>query len=101
MSDELWFHPLVQRDMNETLGYYQDHAGRAVAEHFELEVREALAAITRNPRSHPFYLQQRRYRRCKLSTFPHLILFSESNGALKIMVLKHVKRAPGYGLGRR
>jgi plasmid stabilization system protein ParE len=101
VSSELWFHPLVQRDLNEALGFHHEHASRAVAERFEMEVREALAAIARNPRRHPFYLQQRRYRRCKLITFPHLILFTESSRELKIMVLKHVKQAPGYGLGRR
>lgn len=101
MRAELRFHPRVQGDLNEALGYYHEHAGSAVAERFVVEVREALAAIARNPRRHPFYLRQRRFRRCKLSTFPHLILFIESRAALKIMVLKHVKQAPGYGLRRR
>jgi len=49
----------------------------------------------------PFYLNQRRFRRCRLSTFPHLILYRETTTAIRIMVLKHVKRAPGHGLGRR
>ena len=101
MSLRLGFHPLVQRDLNEILDYYASEAGLETADRFESEFRAALVNIQRNPRYFPFYQNQRRYRRCRLSTFPHLILYRETDDYLRIMVLKHVRRSPNFGLRRR
>lgn len=101
MSYEITFHPLVQRDLNEILEYYELEASVEIADRFESEVRDASASIRKSPRHHPFYLKQRLYRRCSLTTFPHLILFREKAGLVQVIVLKHVRRAPGYGLRRR
>jgi plasmid stabilization system protein ParE len=101
MSGRLTFHPLVQKDLNEILSYYEQEASPDVADRFEAEFRNALAAIKENPRHFPYYFKQRRYRRFSLPTFPHLILFRETSISIRIMVLKHVKRSPGFGLRRR
>lgn len=101
MSPRLTFHPLVQRDLNEILAYYEDEAGPETADRFEMEFRNAIAAIKERPRGFPFYLKQRRYRRCLLSAFPHVILFRETESSIRVMVLKHVKRNPSFGLRRR
>ena len=101
MSRRLTFHPLVHKDLNEILSYYEQEASPEVADRFEAEFRDALAAIKENPRRFPHYLKQRLYRRFLLPTFPHLILYRETPVSIRIMVLKHVKRAPGYGLRRR
>ncbi len=50
MSGRLTFHPLVQKDLNEILAYYEQEANPEVADHFEAEFRDALAAIKENPR---------------------------------------------------
>lgn len=101
MTLGLSFHPLVQKDLNEILEYSETEALPEVADRFETDFRSAVAAIRENPRSFPFCLKQRRYRRYRFSSFAHLNLFSESKTFIRIMVLKHVKRAPGYGLRRR
>lgn len=101
MSSALTFHPLVQKDLNEILSYYELEASPEVADRFEAEFRRALIAIKERPRHFPFYLKQRRYRRFLLSTFPHLILYRETSVSIRIMVLKHVKRSPGFGMRRR
>lgn len=101
MSGRLSFHPLVQKDLNEILQYYEQEASPEVADRFEAEFRAALAAIQEHPRHFPYYLKQRRYRRFALPTFPHLILFRETSISIRIMVLKHVNRSPGFGLRRR
>ena len=101
MNARLGFHPLVQRDLNEILDYYEVEAGPEVADRFEVEFRTAIAGIKADPRHYPFYQKQRRYRRCLLRTFPHIILFRDSGTYVRIMVLKHVKRAPNFGLRRR
>ena len=101
MNPRISFHPLVQKDLNEVLAYYDQEASPAVADRFEKEFREALEAIKKNPKHFPYYLKQRRFRRCLLPTFPHLILYRETSVSIRIMVLKHVKRSPGFGLRRR
>lgn len=101
MSASIGFHPLVQKDLNEVLEYYESEAGLEVADRFESEFRLAISAIRNGPRHFPFYQKQRSYRRFLLATFPHVILFRESGSNVRIMVLKHVKRAPNYGLRRQ
>lgn len=101
MARSLTFHPLVQKDFNDIIDYYHDEAGPHVADRFEAEFRTAIVEIKADPRRFPFYLFQRRYRRHSLRTFPHLILFLETQDAVRIMVVKHVKRNPSFGLCRR
>jgi len=101
MSRELVFHPLVQKDLNEIIAYYEDEASSEIADLFEAEVRAALLLIQANPLHYPFYLKQGIFRRFTLRTFPHLILFVVTKEAIRIMVLKHVKRSSKFGLKRR
>jgi plasmid stabilization system protein ParE len=101
MGRSLTFHPLVQKDFNEIIDYYHDEAGPHVAKRFEVEFRSAIDEIKAHPRRFSFYLSQRRYRRHYLRTFPDLVLYIESPDSLRIMVLKHVKRNPSFGLRRR
>jgi plasmid stabilization system protein ParE len=101
MSVSLGYHPLVQKDLNEILEFYESEAGLEVADRFEKEFRQAISAIRSAPRQFSFYQKQRSYRRCLLATFPHVILFREAGSHVRIMVLKHVKRAPTFGLRRQ
>jgi plasmid stabilization system protein ParE len=100
MSASIGYHPLVQKDLNQILAYYESEVGPEIADRFESEFRLAIAAIRNAPRHFPFYQSQRIYRRCLLASFPHVILFREAGSHVRIMVLKHVKRAPGFGLRR-
>jgi plasmid stabilization system protein ParE len=101
INRRLTFHPLIQQDFNEIVDYYHEQVGFHVADRFELEFREAIDEIKANPRHYPYYQQQRRYRRHMLRSFPHLILYIETKDAIRIMVVKHMKRKPAYGLRRR
>ncbi|MES2468886.1 MAG: type II toxin-antitoxin system RelE/ParE family toxin [Verrucomicrobiota bacterium] len=94
------FHPLAQKDFNEIIRYYDQEAGAEIADRFEVEFRAAVEAIKAQPTQFPFYLKQRRLRRFRLPTFPHLILFQIKSPTIRVMVLKHVRRAPGLGLKR-
>ena len=101
MTATIGYHPLVQMDLNEALNYYEAEAGPEIADRFETEFRLAISAIRHDPRHFAFYQKQRRFRRCPMATFPHIILFREAGSHVRIMVLKHVKRAPAFGLRRR
>jgi len=73
MSASIGYHPLVQKDLNEILAYYESEVGPEVADRFESEFRFAIAAIRDTPRHFSFYQSQRIYRRCLLASFPHTI----------------------------
>lgn len=87
MNRGISFHPLVQKDLNEILDFYEQEGGSNVAARFEDEFRASLELVRLNPRHFPFYWNQR--------------LFREVRAGVRILVLKHVKRASSYGLGRR
>jgi plasmid stabilization system protein ParE len=53
MSASIGFHPLVQKDINEILEYYESEAGLEVADRFETEFRMAISAIRNGPRHFP------------------------------------------------
>jgi len=101
MKRKVSFHPQLQQDLNDILDHYESEAGLAVAARFEVEFRSAVEVIKQQPRHFPYYLSQRRFRRYKLPTFPHVLLYRETSATLRFIVLKHVKRSPGYGLGRK
>ena len=98
MSATIGYHPLVQKDLNEALDYYDSAAGPEIADRIENEFRMAIHAIRAAPRHFSFYQKQRRFRRCLMATFPQIILFRETGSHVRIMVLKHVKRAPSFAM---
>lgn len=101
MKRKVSFHPQLQQDLNDILDHYEGEAGLEVSARFETEFRNAVEAIKLQPRHFPYYLSQRRFRRYKLPGFPQVLLYRETESILRFIVLKHVKRAPGYGLRRK
>ena len=50
MSATIGYHPLVQKDFNETLDYYESGGGLEIADRFETDFRLAVSAIRQAPR---------------------------------------------------
>ena len=94
------YHPAVQADFNEALGYYEA-AGKHLADRCEAEFQLAIATIKSTPRRFPFYFQSETFRRFRLKSFPFVMLCRERAGGLRVAVLKHEKRNPRLGLSRR
>ena len=94
------FHPLVKRDLREILDYY-DARSDVAGDRFFAAFEEAVGRIVDVPmRCHPLDAQRRR---CNLHKFPHHLVFEiEIEGEVVwITVLRHDKRRPGFGLGRK
>lgn len=51
----LEFHPAVQQDFNAAIDYYTAEGGGHLADRFEAEMRDCLAAIKSGPRQFAFY----------------------------------------------
>lgn len=51
----LEYHPAVQNDFNEALDYYEAKGGAHLADRFEAEFRNCIAAIKAGPTRFSFY----------------------------------------------
>jgi len=92
-------HPGAERDVADALDFYNEHAGPAVAERF-LEEFERIAKLllehpdlgtptTRGRRSFP------------LKIFPHSVVYRIIESSIRILIVRHQHRKPGYAGGRR
>lgn len=95
------YHPAVQRDFNEALDYYDAEGGLHLADRFEAEFRSCITAIKAGPRRFPFYQRSNRFRRIRFKNFPFLIVFRENASGIRVLILKHERRHPRFGMTRR
>ena len=95
----LVFHRLIQKDLRSVLTYYTAEVGPDLAERFYQESAELVAEVAQNPgRFHPL---SETLRRANFRRFPYHALHREAGGGVRILVLRHHRRDPGYGLQRR
>ncbi len=96
----LRFHPAVQHDINEVLGYYSERSPTA-ADRFWDALQERFDEIAGNPDQFGFIHQARGLRRVRLRKFPYLVIYYQTDTGVKITCVKHEKRHPLRGLFRR
>jgi len=95
------FHPAVQRDFNEAINYYEERGGRHLADRFETEFRVCVEAIKAAPTSFAPHGTAAMFRRIRLASFPYVMLYRQLPDVLRVVLLKHERRHPLYGTGRR
>lgn len=66
---------------------------------FWSELESVMASISRNPRSHHF--DSCGLRRANLQRYPYHLLYEVEGDVIFLVVLRHDRRRPDYGLGRR
>jgi len=95
----LEFHPSTAHDVNDALAYYgRQRAG--LASQFRWEIDAALARISRNALAFP--VVEGDVRRCVLHRFPYSILFRvRDRKTIRVLVIRHHKRHPRFGLRRK
>jgi plasmid stabilization system protein ParE len=92
-------HPGAERDIANALDLYKEQAGLAVAERF-LEEFERVAKLlieypdlgtptTRGRRTFP------------LKVFPYSVVYRNLESNIRILIVRHQHRKPGYAGGRR
>jgi hypothetical protein len=97
MTRGLRYHPSVQKELREILGFYSD-ISEQLADDFWNEFNEAVEYARQFPERHHFDASGRR--RNNLSRFPYHFLFRISSALVKVTVIKHNSRSPGYGTRR-
>ena len=95
----LTFHRLIQRDLRSVLAYYAEEVGPELAERFYLEFETLARRVERNPRR--FHLVSDVLRRANFPSFPYRLLFRETEAGVRILVLRHHRRKPDYGMERQ
>lgn len=98
MERKLVFQRLVQRDMNEILRYYLDEAGEEVASRFYQTFLQVADHALRDPEY--FHPASALLRRAPLPGFPYHFLYRNTGQGIRILVLRHDRRNPSYGLRR-
>ncbi|OGA55841.1 MAG: hypothetical protein A3F74_01875 [Betaproteobacteria bacterium RIFCSPLOWO2_12_FULL_62_58] len=93
------YHPLTITDLNNAVAYYnQQRPG--LGDEFRTEVHAAIERVCGNPSQHA--IVERGIRRGFVHRFPYSILFRLSNEeTIRILVIRHHRRRPGFGLDRR
>lgn len=95
----LVFHRLVQHDLDAVLGYYEAEGGPPLADRFFGELEAMLAEIEAHPTQ--FHPAANGLRRANLAGFPYHVLFRERTAGVRVLVLRHNRRHPSFGLQRR
>ena len=93
------YHPLTASDLNSAISYYnQQRAG--LGEEFRSEVYATIESIRSNPLQSA--IVEHAIRRCFVHRFPYAVLFRVVNDeTLRVLVIRHHRRHPSFGLRRR
>ncbi len=92
-------HPGVQRDLDEAAAFYAKEASVAVAARFLAEFERVAELVHANPGGGTPRTQGRRG--FPAAVFPHVIIYKQVPTGIYVLVVKHDRRRPGYGGGRR
>ena len=95
----LIFHPRVYSDIDKIMERYERVATPQLADEFYAKVRQFMAAAARNPRR--FAVRQRDIRRVNLERFPFHFLFRIVGETVRVLVVRHHRRHPSFGMSRR
>ncbi len=95
---EIVYHPLVQRDAEGVLAYYHKVSERLAVE-FHDEPPSVINEAAENPLKFPPVDQS--FRRANLKRFPYHVLYDVSPDRLRVMLVRHHKRHPRYGVSRK
>lgn len=93
------YHRLAVRDVRQILDYYESEAGPRLAERFFEDVRATVAKTLASPRHFPPLGEV--MRRANLTGFPYHIIYEEKSWGIKVVVIRHHRRNPRYGLRRQ
>jgi plasmid stabilization system protein ParE len=93
------YHPLTTSDLNSAVAHYnRQQAG--LGDELRIEVYASIERVLATPTQ--FSVVSRSIRRCLVHRFPYAILFRIVNAeSLRVLVIRHHRRRPGFGLRRR
>lgn len=95
---KLTYHKAVQSEVDEACEWY-DSRKEHLGDEFFAEARSVLDAIAVNPQTFPLASLGRR--KAHLKRFPYTVFYRVHTDRVRILSIRHDKRHPDYGAGRR
>ena len=93
------FHPEAEAELLEASSFYKSEGGRGVAQLFLSEVVRVADLLVSNPGfGTPVGGTRRSF---PLKRFPYSVIYRATNDGIRILVIGHQHRRPGYWRGRK
>lgn len=92
-------HPGAEQDISDALDFYAQQAGLLVAERFFSEFERVVNLLVERPSLGS--LTTRGRRSFPLRVFPYSVVYRELKDGIRIVVVRHQRRKPGFGGARR
>ena len=92
------YHPFVQPDVTKILRHY-DRISPRLGDEFWAELMRLVELVAANPER--FHFTDRGLRRANMRRFPYHLLFREKTDSVRVIVVRHNRRHPGYGTSRK
>lgn len=91
-------HPEAERDVADAADFYSESADASVAERFIAEFERVAKLLVQHPGlGSP---EERGRRAFPMRVFPYVVVYRELKNSIRILVVRHQHRRPGFG-GRR
>ena len=91
------YHPAVEHDVAEALRFY-DGVSQRLGDEFKAELRRMTALATAQPGR--FHFVKRGFRRANLKRFPYHFIYRELPDGIRVTLVRHHRREPGFGMER-
>ena len=92
-------HPGAEHDVADALDFYSEHAGPVVAGRFLEEFERVAMLLVKHPGLGTPMTKGRRV--FPLKVFPYSLVYRNLGDGIRILVVRHQHRKPGYAGGRR
>jgi toxin ParE1/3/4 len=91
------YHPAVAQDVADALRHY-DPVSRRLGEEFKTELRRVIAHASANPGR--FHVIKPGFHRANLRRFPYHFIYRELTDRIRVILLRHHRRNPDFGMER-
>ena len=95
----LVLHRRVRSDVDDIMDFYVRAEHPELADDFYRELRRFMIAAARHPHRHHIFTAD--LRRANLKRFPYHFLYRVLDDCVRILVVRHHRRHPDYGLERK
>ncbi|MFE8032856.1 type II toxin-antitoxin system RelE/ParE family toxin [Thiohalocapsa marina] len=94
-----FLHPAAEQDLATAVRFYHREAGRSVAARLIDEFERVAALLADDPGlGTPTSVNRRTF---PLHGFPYSVIYRPVDGGIRILVVRHQHRSPGFGTRRR
>ena len=94
------YHRQVPPEVWEACDYYDERCPGLGDQFFE-ELSQLVAKISKHPERWPLLRDGDPRRRALLNRFPYAVIYEVRLDCLKVLIVRHQSRRPGYGERRR